>query len=421
MTACTHYTHCSSVSDKKDPATAKEASNTQAAIDFNADGDESDEGFMYATVHSGKKAEANSSEATLPVDTVATETMLDDRLIPGLTAIMQEYKRLAKPKTIKVCGDHELKGTATGVIQCTVKDSNGERQAVNLRGLVVSGLGLHVFWPTALLNKGVKPVVEAGNPHLEVGGRDIPLKQDPRNMVMCSLDIELQGSPREEGTTQINPEDRAFGKPDTEPCDDDSGVAFAAAADATTWHRRLGHINFRSMDLLRKKEGNGVTFTDSSMSPCDICAIGKSRQLAHPKKTTRKTIAAMQLVHTDNMGQITPCAKGGFGFVAKFTDDLSRMKEAYLLKAKSETTQALHAYNMHVAGPLGRRIEIVRSDRGGENVGREFTTYCIDSGITIEYAATNTPRQNGVSERDGQTLAAIARCLMKDGNFPPAL
>ena len=139
FTACTH---CSSVSDKKDPATAKEVSNLKAAIDFNADGDESDERFMYANLHSGKKAEANSSEATLFVDTGATETMLDDRLIPGLTAIMQEYKRFARPKTIKVGGDHELKGTATGVIQYTVKDSHGGRQAVTLLGLIVSGLGL---------------------------------------------------------------------------------------------------------------------------------------------------------------------------------------------------------------------------------------------------------------------------------------
>ena len=34
---------------------------------------------------------------------------------------------------------------------------------------------------------------------------------------------------------------------------------------------------------------------------------------------------------------------------------------------------------------------------------------------------TYTPQQNGISERDGQTLAQITRCLMKDGNFPPSL
>lgn len=71
------------------------------------------------------------------------------------------------------------------------------------------------------------------------------------------------------------------------------------------------------------------------------------------------------------------------------------MKEVYLLKSKAEDAQSLHAYNMTVAAPLGRRIERLRCDKSGE--------------------------YTGVSERDGQTLATITRCLMKDRNFPPLM
>ena len=74
---------------------------------------------------------------------------------------------------------------------------------------------------------------------------------------------------------------------------------------------------------------------------------------------------------------------------------------------------------MTVAAPLGLRIENLRCDKGGEYTGQEFRTLCVGAGINIEYTATNTPQQNGVSERDGQTLAKITRCLMKDGDFPP--
>ena len=121
------------------------------------------------------------------------------------------------------------------------------------------------------------------------------------------------------------------------------------------------------------------------------------------------------------MGPITPAAKGGYRYACKFTDDYSRMKEIYLLKDKTETAQALYTYNMHVAAALGFRIERLRCDRGGENTGNEFTSLCTASAITIEYAATNTPQQNGVSERDGQTLATMTRCLLKDGRFPRSL
>ncbi|CAN0087420.1 unnamed protein product, partial [Ectocarpus sp. 6 AP-2014] len=102
FSACAHCAHCSSTSDRKELTTAKEASTTKAAIDFSADGDESDEGFMYAITHKGKEVVANAEGVTLLVDTGATETMLDDRLIPHLKEIMWEYKELAKPKAITV-------------------------------------------------------------------------------------------------------------------------------------------------------------------------------------------------------------------------------------------------------------------------------------------------------------------------------
>ena len=127
----------------------------------------------------------------------------------------------------------------------------------------------------------------------------------------------------------------------------------------------------------------------------------------------------MQPVYMDLMGPFTPVAKGGYRFVSKFTDDYSRMKEIFLLKNKTEAAESLHQYNMTVAAPLGLRIEDLRCDKGGEYTGQEFRTLCVGAGINIEYTATNTPQQNGVSERDGQTLAKITRCLMKDGDFPP--
>ncbi|CAN0380249.1 unnamed protein product, partial [Scytosiphon promiscuus] len=66
-------------------------------------------------------------------------------------------------------------------------------------------------------------------------------------------------------------------------------------------------------------------------------------------------------------------------------------------------------------------ITYLRCDKDTEYTSDESKTICLDSGINIEYTATHTPPQNGVSERDGQTLAKIARCLSKDGTFPSSM
>ena len=197
-----------------------------------------------------------------------------------------------------------------------------------------------------------------------------------------------------------------------------SGVVYTATTSASVWHRRLGHMNPLNMEVLRNKKGNGVEYS-GTISGCDIFSVTKSKQQAHPKKSTRKTTRPTQLVYTDLMGPFTPAAKGRYRFVSKFTDDYSRMKEIFLLKNKTEAAESPHQYNMTVAAPLGLRIENLRCDKGGEYTGKEFRTLCVGAGINIEYTAINTPQQNGVPERDGQTLAKITRCLMKDGDFPP--
>ena len=99
------------------------------------------------------------------------------------------------------------------------------------------------------------------------------------------------------------------------------------------------------------------------------------------------------------MDPIIPPAKskgGTFPYACKFTDGYTKMKEVFLLRNKSETAEAAHAYNMHVAAPNGYHIEIFRCDKGGENTGEEMRTYYRDAGIKLEYAASKTGRDSQV-------------------------
>ena len=49
------------------------------------------------------------------------------------------------------------------------------------------------------------------------------------------------------------------------------------AKSANLWHRRMGHINGKSLDVLRKEPGNGVDYT-GAVKDCDSCPLGKSTQ-----------------------------------------------------------------------------------------------------------------------------------------------
>ena len=113
---------------------------------------------------------------------------------------MRDHKELGTPETIG--GDYELLGTATGNLRCIVRDGKGDQQRIHLQVLIVPGLGRNVFAPTAHLESGVKFILEAKTPHLQVGDVIIPVQQHPLDQGMCSLDVTFKAiSPRPRSAT----------------------------------------------------------------------------------------------------------------------------------------------------------------------------------------------------------------------------
>ena len=108
---------------------------------------------------------------------------------------------------------------------------------------------------------------------------------------------------------------------------DAAGVALRTES-AAFWPRRIGHINTRSMDILRKEKENDVEYT-GDLPTCDVCARGKSAQQAHPKRTSYDVSRPFQLVNTDFMVPFSPPALGGFSYVSKFLDQLTKWNEVF--------------------------------------------------------------------------------------------
>ena len=58
-------------------------------------------------------------------------------------------------------------------------------------------------------------------------------------------------------------------------------LAMNAMSNAQLWHLRLGPLNRRSLELMQRHDGNGIIF-DGTIADCDVCAVGKGQELAHP-------------------------------------------------------------------------------------------------------------------------------------------
>ena len=173
--------HCSSGNNKSSADTTAAVKDNESpdsekpVINFAGSNNDFDGGFMF-TAAATRRFTPSTKGATLLVDSGASESFLDDELIPGLKERMREFKGLSTPKEITTAGKHTIYGVGTGIISFTIRDSHGAQLPVTPRALVVQGLGRNTFAPTAELKNGVRSILEVGNSHLTIEGVTISLK-----------------------------------------------------------------------------------------------------------------------------------------------------------------------------------------------------------------------------------------------------
>ena len=342
------------------------------------------------------------------VDSGASAHFVDSDLLPGLRDCLMSYQVLDPPMIITTAGLRRVYGTATGELPCIVVDTDGLERRISVRVTVVPGMGKHLFSPKFAQRNGVHTLFTSKNyidaVHFKVGLRT--------SETLDHLDMRLVRGVPQRRAISSKPRVRDDTIPAAPP------VALATLATTTdVWHRRLGHPNEAIVRAVAKIPESGVVLTDA-MTKCDTCLVGKSVQQAHPKTTAHKATAPLERVYTDLIGPISPAAKGGYMYVSKFTDELTRYKAFYLIRSKTEAIDSLVRFVEDLAIPYGRRVIFLRSDGGGENRARYFRNYCKQTGIVQEFTATNTPQQNGISERDGRTIMGVTRCLLRVANLP---
>nr|GEW92003.1 hypothetical protein [Tanacetum cinerariifolium] len=92
--------------------------------------------------------------------------------------------------------------------------------------------------------------------------------------------------------------------------------------------------------------------------------------------------------------------KGEGDVILKMTSE----KELKLTNVfKDEAIDKFVLYKTEVENQLGRKIKVVRSDKGSENVSL-FAELCAKHGIRHEFTASYSPQQNGIAERKNRTL-----------------
>ncbi|CAI7854756.1 unnamed protein product [Closterium sp. NIES-54] len=204
------------------------------------------------------------------------------------------------------------------------------------------------------------------------------------------------------------------------------GVEAEDAACSTRWkdveqvtadflHLRMGHAGKQQlMECVRKGELKGVEIKEGGGQPrnCSDFTTGKLARTSSPTSTTRAS-ASLELVHTDMCGPMeTPDREKGSKYFITFLDDFSRLSWVTLVKTKDEVAKVFKRWIHYAEREAGANVKILRSDRGGEYMGKDLESFLEDKGITHQLSVAYTLQKNGAAERLNRTLIDLARAML---------
>ena len=162
----------------------------------------------------------------------------------------------------------------------------------------------------------------------------------------------------------------------------------------------------------------GVKFKKDHL--CGACEAGKMTRAKHPSKTIMTMSQPFELLHMDLFGpthystlNATACL---YGFI--IVDDYSRYTWVHIILYKSKVQDVFRRFANRAMTNYGVKIKHIRSDNGAEFKNTGLDLYLDTMGITHEFSAPYTPRQNGIAERKNKTLIEMARTMLDEYKTP---
>src|SRR3954470_21258153 len=131
--------------------------------------------------------------------------------------------------------------------------------------------------------------------------------------------------------------------------------------DSKLWHKRLGHLNYRSLGhLSSKKLVHGIPKILKLEKSCEVCMKGKQPRLPFVSEVAPRAKHALGVVHSDVCGPFPEPSLGENGYFVSFVDEFTRMTWVTLIKFKTEVFIEFQKFKVKAEKQSGQKIKILR-------------------------------------------------------------
>nr|GEV82161.1 putative ribonuclease H-like domain-containing protein [Tanacetum cinerariifolium] len=172
--------------------------------------------------------------------------------------------------------------------------------------------------------------------------------------------------------------------------------AKATIDESNLWHRRLGHINFKTINKFVK--GNLVrglpTKVFKNNNTRVACKKGKQHRTSCKTKPISSIDQPLFRLHMDLFGPTFVKIVNKKSYCLVITDDYSRFTWMFFLTIKDETSPILKTFITGIENQLSLKVKVIRSDNGTEFKNSNLSQFCkfkgkVDEGSLVGYSVNS--------------------------------
>nr|GFC56852.1 putative ribonuclease H-like domain-containing protein [Tanacetum cinerariifolium] len=170
-------------------------------------------------------------------------------------------------------------------------------------------------------------------------------------------------------------------------------IAKASVDESKLWHRRLGHLNFKTMNkLVRNNLVKGLpSKCFENDHTCVACLKGKQHKASCKTKLVNSVSKPLHTLHMDLFGPTSISSLNHNWYCLVMTDDLSRFTWTFFLRTKDETSGILRNFITEIENLKDLKVKILRCDNEGEFKNKEINEFCTKKWIKREFCNARTP------------------------------
>nr|GEX73128.1 hypothetical protein [Tanacetum cinerariifolium] len=190
--------------------------------------------------------------------------------------------------------------------------------------------------------------------------------------------------------------------------------------ESNLWHRRLAHVNFKTLNKLVK--GNLVRGLPTKVFENDNSCVACKKGMQHRAscKTNHVSFVDQPLfrLHMDLFGPTFVKSLNKKSYCLVITDDYNKFTWVFFLATKDETSPILKTCIAGLENQLSLTVKVIRSDNETGFKNSDLNQFCRLKGIKREFSVPKTPQQNGIAERKNKTLIEATRTMLVDSLLP---